>query len=90
MTYIARKIPTEIRTVQWTGDNVEEVRELTGEDYFRSIEPVFELTAQVYDHLHDTWVGVKTGDWIIEGTEGEVYPCDKVVFSKIYELLDCE
>jgi len=40
---------------------------------------------QVYDHLHDTWVNLKRGDWIIEGVEGEFYPCEESVFAKTYE-----
>jgi hypothetical protein len=31
-------------------------------------------------------VFVCPGDWIITGTEGEIYPCHAEVFSKVYEL----
>ena len=86
MIVYARKIPKTIRTVQWTGSNVEDIRVLTTEDFFRKVDLEFEITAQVYDRLHDTWVGVKTGDWIIEGVEGEFYPCDNGVFEKTYEV----
>lgn len=34
-----------------------------------------DVTGAVYDRLHQTWVGVITGQWIICGTEGEFYPC---------------
>lgn len=47
-----------------------------------------EQTAQVYDKLHDTWVGVKPGDWIIKGQKGEFYPCDPEIFAAKYEAVD--
>lgn len=34
-----------------------------------------EITAAVFDYLHESYVGVKTGQWIMCGTEGEYYPC---------------
>jgi len=33
------------------------------------------VVAVVYDYLHKTWVGVKAGQWVLRGTEGEFYPC---------------
>jgi hypothetical protein len=35
-----------------------------------------DITAAVYDQLHETWVGVKDGQWIMCGTKGEFYPCE--------------
>ena len=29
----------------------------------------------------------KKGDWLMIGVNGEMYPCDKDIFSKTYELL---
>lgn len=91
----ARKIPTTVDVVQWVW-NTEEVQEFTGADKFRHLTP-HETTsrddgvsAEVYDELHNTWVGVKTGNWIIKGVNGEFYPCDDQVFRKTYELLEEE
>lgn len=47
-----------------------------------------EITAAVYDYLHETWVGVKVGQWIICGLVGEFYPCDPDVFRQSYEDYD--
>jgi len=44
-----------------------------------------EIVAEVYDYLHDTWVGVSHGDFIIKGMKGEFYPCDSQVFEAKYE-----
>jgi hypothetical protein len=97
-----RKNPVEIEAIQFTGDNVEEIREFCGTfRYPASIRtddaPVVEAfhlyqgnasvngnIAEVWDKLHDTWVGVKRGQWIIRGLKGEFYPCDDEVFRSSY------
>lgn len=43
-----------------------------------------DVVAAVYDVLHETWVGVKVGQWIIRGTKGEFYPCEDEVFEEKY------
>ena len=44
-------------------------------------------TAVVYDDLHGTWVNASTGDWIIKGVQGELYPCKPDVFEQTYDLV---
>lgn len=44
-----------------------------------------EVTAAIYDYLHETYVGVKDGHWIICGVKGEFYPCDDSTFHDTYE-----
>lgn len=43
------------------------------------------IIGEVYDYLHETWVGVHEGDWIIKGSKNEFYPCDPEVFESKYE-----
>src|SRR5690625_4504674 len=43
------------------------------------------VTALVWDRLHATWVGVKTGQHIICGVQGEHYPIDPDVLAETYE-----
>lgn len=33
------------------------------------------------------YVTTNEGDWIIEGVNGELYPCDKEIFKELYEVL---
>lgn len=33
------------------------------------------------------YVTTNKGDWIIEGVNGELYPCDKEIFKELYEVL---
>jgi len=86
-----RKKPVEIEAIRYDGNNHEEVYAFTGEQFF-AIEPEDraddpDLTAEVYDKLHSTWVGVKDGQWIICGVQGEYYPCDPDVFAATYEAV---
>lgn len=52
------------------------------------VNPPAGVTALVWDTLHDTWVGVKEGHWIIKGIQGEFYPCDPEVFAETYAEAD--
>jgi hypothetical protein len=88
-----RKKPVVVTAVQFTGDNVNEIHALTGPPNFglvdaedREADP--DITAEVFDHLHSTWVGVKTGQWIIRGVQGEFYPIDESVLASTYDRLD--
>lgn len=47
-----------------------------------------EFNAMVHDKLHETWVFVKPGQWIIRGQKGEFYPCDPEIFEAKYEAVD--
>jgi hypothetical protein len=86
-----RKKPVEITAVQWTGDNADEMREFAGsnfdvlgpEDRANCDDP--DATAQVLDKLHSTWVLLQTGDYVICGLKGELYPCRTDVFHASYD-----
>jgi len=84
-----RKRPIEIQAVQWTGANEAELRLWCGPSMFgalgESIARDPEITAEVFDKLHCTWVGVKTGQWIIRGVKGELYPIAEDVLAETYE-----
>jgi hypothetical protein len=84
-----RKRPVEVEAIQWTGDNLAEVQEFTG-GLFRTIVSVTDFTAQVHDKLHDTWVDLKTGQWVIRGVLGEFYPIDERVLADTYERVSVQ
>ena len=79
-----RKKPITIAAVQWTGDNADELVEFTG-GRFRALSPGGAITAEVFDDLHATWVGVMTDQWVIRGVKGEFYPCDPDVLAETYD-----
>lgn len=76
--------PCVIEAIQWTGLNLEEVKDFVGE----SLE---------YDIIDTTVVSIRiktlegvmyasVGDYIIKGLRGEFYPCKPDVFNQKYEL----
>lgn len=85
--------PTEIDAVLFDGSNVDEVKDFCADEaqyLFQTVDKEDrvddpEIVAQVWDKLHNTWVGVKSGQYIIKGTKGEFYPCDPEVFNAKYE-----
>lgn len=84
-----RKKPVVIEAVLFDGANHAEVSAFT-EGNFCAVDPEDrgddpEVTANVFDILHSTWVGVKDGQWVIRGVRGEFYPCDPDVLAETYE-----
>lgn len=79
----------EIDAMQYTGSNYQDLFEWTGGRFSlvhpddREDDP--DITAEVFDVLHSTWIGVKTGQWIVRGAKGEYYPCDDETFHWKYE-----
>jgi hypothetical protein len=90
------KIPLTVQAIQFTdrddAENVKEVVEFTNyqfklhndEDKYSENALNKGIEAYVYDELHDTWVGVKHGDYIIKGIKGEFYPHDGALFPQAY------
>lgn len=88
-----QKKPVQVEAVQFK-DNYEEIEKFTrgsfrlvGEED-RGDDP--DVIAEVFDYLHNTWVGVKEGQYIIKGVTGEFYPCAPAVFDATYELVNWE
>lgn len=84
-----RKKPVTVQAVQWTGDNEAELTAFAG-DLFHAVDPDDrgddpDQTAAIMDTLHNTWVRVYTGQWIIKGTKGEFYPITPEVLAETYE-----
>jgi hypothetical protein len=85
----------EIEAVLFTGENWQEVSDFAGlqdpdakyptSNFAMLDEPLGDLIAQVWDYLHQTWVFVKAGQYIIKGMKNEFYPCDPEVFEAKYE-----
>jgi len=78
-----RKKPIVIDAVQWTGKNIDEVRELAPESvgacWFNH------GTLQIKTPEGDTTA--MPGDYIIKGVRGECYPCKPDIFALTYEPL---
>lgn len=59
---------------------------------FRKKPVVIEATQMECQFSVETKEGVflrgKIGDWLIEGIDGELYPCDAKIFEKTYEAVE--
>lgn len=81
-----RKIPVVIEAIQFTGTN-----------QFQIMRWVEYLDASVHWSFHDGVIDIPTlegtmtascGDYIIQGVNGEFYPCKPDIFNKTYERAD--
>jgi len=81
------KRPVTVRTREWTGLNVEEMREFCGGAFRVIYQPASDspATAEVYDKLHDSWIGVYPGHHVVEGVRKEFYPIDESVLEETYK-----
>jgi hypothetical protein len=82
-----RKKPVVVETQVWNGpEDIDEMWKFTGSKRFRVVVPARgDITGEVYDVLHSTWIGVKTGDLVIKGLAGEFYPHDAETMLKAYD-----
>lgn len=75
-----RKKPVVIEAWQFTVDNLPSIPEWINQDGLAG-ESLF------IDTLEGT-MRADTGDWIIKGVNGEVYPCKPDIFEKTYEAAE--
>lgn len=85
MTLYRKRSDIHVEARRFDGSNAMELVIFTDGRFRLTDTRDFPFIAEVYDELHDTWAGVKTGDWIMRGPDGEFYPCDGAMFAKTYE-----
>ena len=79
------KKPVIIEALQWTGENINEVRDFVGEHLqfkHRSGVP------RIYIKTLEGDLHASVGDYIIKGVNGEFYPCKPDIFEQTYKLVD--
>lgn len=86
-----KKKPVKVEAIQWTGNNLREVVDFTGETIRYHID---DSDWQVGKAAPQTRIWIKTlegnlqvsvGDYIIKGVKGEYYPCKPDIFKSTYE-----
>lgn len=78
--YIKKPIP--ITAIQWTGYNKAEIIEFThNRCHFREGKVSIIIPTLEGD------MGAMDGDYIIQGVDGEFYPCKQDIFLKTYEKI---
>lgn len=78
-----RKRPVVIDTIQWTGDNIDEIW-----DEFGAVDIYGPTEANPNCLTINTLEGdmlASLGDWIIRGVKNELYPCKPDIFDLTYE-----
>ena len=87
------KKPVEVEAVEWTGKNLEEIKQFVGD----KLEYWYNETAwEVGKGPVTISIKIKTlegdhyasyGDFIIKGVNGEFYPCKPDIFWKTYNRI---
>src|SRR5579871_142937 len=76
-----RKKPVDIRAVQWRGDNWDEVAAFHSSERLSRNADGTSLSIVTLEGI----MQAQAGDWIIEGVQGELYPCKPDIFEATYE-----
>lgn len=85
--------PVEIEAIQWTGLNLEEIKQFVGESLeYDILDTAWEVgkgRPHIYIKIHtlEGDMNASVGDYIIKGLRGEFYPCKPDVFEKKYEVI---
>lgn len=79
-----RKKPVVIEAMQWTGEFDRNMSIFVGDKAaIKGTEEPFEMII----HTLEGDMTVSVGDYIIQGVNGELYPCKLDIFEKTYELV---
>ena len=90
-----KKKPIVIEAIQWNGKNTKEILEFMGqvvdlsnsiaqdrfEDFELSLKDGWKITTLEGGHT------AQINDFIIQGIQGEIYPCKPDIFAATYEAL---
>jgi hypothetical protein len=77
--YIKR--PVKVEAMQWTGENLFEIWEWSFPEYL----PYDETTQKLTINTLEGPIYASLGDFIIRGTQAELYPCKPDAFEAVYE-----
>lgn len=75
-----RKKPVEIEAIQWTGDNLDEIKKFMG--YYEYAKGNLIIKTLEGNML------ASPGDYIIKGVKSEFYPCKPNIFKETYEPVE--
>ena len=78
-----RKRPVIVEAVIWTGNNIDEVKELAK----NAVEHIIFVDNNLYIETLEGNMNVSIGDYIIKGIAGEFYPCKPDIFKETYETV---
>lgn len=76
-----RKKPISVEARQFTGDNFPELQDWSADH----VELSDYRDDAICVHTPESPVWGEMGDYVIKGTRGEFYPCQKDIFEETYE-----
>lgn len=79
VSFVAR--PVKVSGIQWTGENLEEIKRFCNNMAF--IE-----NGNLFIETREGTSRARVGDWIIQGTMGEFYPVKPDVMAAKYDRID--
>jgi len=82
-----RKIPVEIQSLQWTGDNLPAMAKFMGGDlrFPERGDNYYVADGSLYIRNSEGTLRAAPRSYIIQGVQGEFYPCPEEVFLATYE-----
>ena len=89
--HIFRKKPVNIAAIQWTGNNIDEIKAFIGKDTNKCYGVYLKEKPEKVNLVIETLEGNHTaspGDFIIRGVKGEYYPCKPDIFEQTYEVIE--
>jgi hypothetical protein len=79
-----RKKPVVIHALQYTGDNVDAVREFGFQSHIHISPKTGSLIVPTLEGEHV----ISVGDFVIAGVQGEHYACKPDIFAQTYEEVE--
>lgn len=77
----------EVKAMQWTGANMDEIQEVIKTQSGPEGES-FVMGDIVYLSVHEGMTTGKVGDYIVEHVTGDLFICPQDEFAKNYELIE--
>ena len=86
--------PITVEAVQWTGDNIDEVKEFIGEHSAKELTFINGDYWMLYKSSPYAGCASKErldrGEWIIKHSNGGTSPCKTDIFAETYDAYDAE
>lgn len=79
-----KKKPVVIEAVKWNGDKISEVTDWISKALDAGV--IMRLGNEVKIHTLEGIMTASSGDYIIKGVNGEIYPCKPDIFEKTYDI----
>lgn len=84
-----RKKPVVIEALVWSGSNWHSMLEFAGkENVYTKGADLFIVTLEGDTTVHQLPMKANPGDFIIQGVQGEFYPCKPDIFEATYEPVE--